>query len=66
VQPTAQHVTPTARPKVEKGNEMSSDTSRIKLKYQSEHFNHVPYSLETALWDFLHRPETVTRHLPSH
>jgi hypothetical protein len=56
VQPSAQHVTPTARPKVEKGNAMSS----IKLKYQAEHFNHVPYSLETALWDFLHRPETVT------
>jgi hypothetical protein len=40
---------------------MSSDISRIEPKYQSGHFNHVPHSLATALWDFLHRPETVTR-----
>jgi hypothetical protein len=39
---------------------MSSNTSGIELKYQAEHFNQLPYSLETALWDFLHRPETVT------
>jgi hypothetical protein len=61
VQPSAQHVTLTTRQKLEKGNAMSSDISRIEPKYQSEHFNHVPHALATELWDFLHRPETVTR-----
>jgi hypothetical protein len=57
MQPTAQHVTPAARQKREKANDMTADTP-VDSKYKAGHFNHVPPALETALWDFLHRPET--------
>jgi hypothetical protein len=31
------------------------------LEYQAQHFNHVSYVIENALWAFLTRPDNVVR-----
>jgi hypothetical protein len=54
----AQDVTPTARQKPEQGEGISSQAA-VDVPYEAGHSGHVPHALESTLWGFLHRPETV-------
>jgi hypothetical protein len=40
---------------------MSHDSSNVGCRYAAGHFNHVPPTVERALWNFLLQPENIVR-----